>query len=452
MSDFVRHVLVARLGPGDNTSVRTQPADAVHAVQFIDGDRRFGRGLGSALAQVARLGLQPSETAIDLMLLAACVTAADTRISRYNEGQDGWRREIALHLPVSDPDLWSGQAYLLKRMLDFLSGDRWTLSFHPRPSRMGRLAPSMALCSVDCDTVCLFSGGLDSFIGVIDLLEEGAKPVLTSQYDPTNSAYQTATVEHLKRRFGASLPPRVGVNLTFPTDLLQAGSDNNLRARSFLFFAHAALVASAIPGGAEVKVPENGFISLNVPLDPLRLGSFSTRTTHPFYLARWNELLGGIGLPVQLTNPYQYATKGEMVRSCADPAFLGTAAVDTMSCSSPTKMRWQGQAPMHCGYCMPCLIRRGSLLAGMGSDPTSYFLSTLNARPLDSLKAEGEHIRSFQLAAERLRTRPASAARLIHLPGPLFDDGGSLDKYERVYRAGMAEVTALLSGVVTRPL
>lgn len=364
MSDFVRHALIARLGLNDNTSVLTQPGDTAHAVQFIDGDRRFGRGLGSALAQVARLGLQPSETAIDLMLLAACVTAADTRISRYNEGQDGWRREIAIHLPVSDPDLWSGQAYLLKRMLDFLSGDRWTLSFHPRPSRMGRLAPSKAPRRVDLDTVCLFSGGLDSFIGVIDLLEAGAKPVLTSQYDPTNSAYQTATVKHLKKRFGASLPPRVGVNLTFPTDLLQAGSDNNLRARSFLFFAHAALVASAIPGGAEVKVPENGFISLNVPLDPLRLGSFSTRTTHPFYLARWNELLGGIGLPVQLTNPYQYATKGEMVRDCADPAFLGTA--QRTRCHAPHPRRCGGKVKRRCIAATACPVSSGAVRCSRG--------------------------------------------------------------------------------------
>lgn len=452
MSEYVRHVLNARLGPSDIVSVVAGPGDSVQEVQFIDANRRFSRGLGSALAQVARLGLQPSEIAIDLMLLAACVTAADTRISRYTKGQDGWRREIGIHLPVSDPDLWSQQAYLLKRMLDFLSGDRWTISFRPRPDRLRRLAPTKAPRRVDRDTVCLFSGGLDSFVGVVDLLEGGAKPILTSQYDPTNSAYQTAVARHLKDRFGSHMPPTARVNLTFPTNLLMAGSDNNLRARSFLFFAHAALVASAIPGGAEVKVPENGFISLNVPLDPLRLGSFSTRTTHPFYLARWNELLTGIGLPVQLTNPYQYATKGEMVRDCADQAFLATAAADTMSCSSPTKMRWQGQAPMHCGYCMPCLIRRGSLLAGMGSDPTAYFLSDLSARPIDSLKAEGEHIRSFQLAAERLRTRPASAARLIHLPGPLFDDVGSLDQYERVYRAGMAEVSTLLNGVITRPL
>ena len=41
-----------------------------------------------------------------------------------------------------------------------------------------------------------------------------------------------------------------------------------------------------------LRVPKNGLIALNVPLDQLRLGALSTRTTHPFYIARWNELVG----------------------------------------------------------------------------------------------------------------------------------------------------------------
>lgn len=53
-----------------------------------------------------------------------------------------------------------------------------------------------------------------------------------------------------------------------------------------------------------LRVPENGLIALNVPLDPLRLGALSTRTTHPFYMARWNDLLSALGIPGRLENPY----------------------------------------------------------------------------------------------------------------------------------------------------
>ena len=63
-----------------------------------------------------------------------------------------------------------------------------------------------------------------------------------------------------------------------------------------------------------LKVPENGLISVNVPLDPLRLGALSTRTTHPFYIARWNDVLTTLGVNVRIENPYWDKTKGEMVK------------------------------------------------------------------------------------------------------------------------------------------
>ena len=52
-----------------------------------------------------------------------------------------------------------------------------------------------------------------------------------------------------------------------------------------------AFAATGLAPPFSLAVPENGLIALNVPLDPLRLGALSTRTTHPFYIARWNELL-----------------------------------------------------------------------------------------------------------------------------------------------------------------
>jgi hypothetical protein len=68
------------------------------------------------------LGLVPSETALDLLILAGVIYAADTRISRTRFSEDSWTREIELELPVCDPALWTVQVPLLERMLRFLSG------------------------------------------------------------------------------------------------------------------------------------------------------------------------------------------------------------------------------------------------------------------------------------------------------------------------------------------
>ncbi len=188
-----------------------------------------------------------------------------------------------------------------------------------------------------------------------------------------------------------------------------------------------------------------------MPLDPLRLGSLSTRTTHPFYMARFNELLSLLGMKVTLSNPYGFRTKGEMVSGCLDPDFIASEARNTMSCSSPAKARWQGATPMHCGFCVPCLIRRASLVAGLGADDTDYHLADLKTANLNSAKAEGMHVRSFQHALDRLKKNPSRAASDIHLPGPLVDHPKDLVRFENVYRDGMREVEVLLAGVRAAP-
>lgn len=232
--------------------------------------------------------------------------------------------------------------------------------------------------------------------------------------------------------------------------------ENTLRGRSFMFFSLATMAADALGGPVTINVPENGLISLNVPLDPLRVGALSTRTTHPFYMARFNELLGNLGISAHLENPYAYKTKGEMAIHCHDHAFLRQHAADTMSCSSPQSTRWNPalneQQSTHCGRCVPCLIRRASLFTAFGTDDTIYRILDLRSRVLDSSKPEGEHVRAFQFALARLARSPSRAKFDIHKPGPLSDYPDCLAEYEGVYLRGMKEVERLLSGVITRPL
>ena len=129
-----RHSLICRLGPQDNSAIADVIAGSrTTEISFIDGYHRLGFGIGHALEQLSELGLRPSEIAVDLALLAAMVTAADTRISRAGEAQDRWSREIDLHLPVEDPARWAASADLLASTLHFLTGDRWTTHFRVRP-------------------------------------------------------------------------------------------------------------------------------------------------------------------------------------------------------------------------------------------------------------------------------------------------------------------------------
>ena len=111
--------------------------------------------------------------------------------------------------------------------------------------------------------------------------------------------------------------------MTFPNDLFKGvPAEMTTRGRSFLFFAAGMFASTGLDKAVSLRVPENGLIALNVPLDQLRLGALSTRTTHPFYIARWNELLRILGMATEIENPYWDRTKGEMVASCTNRNLL----------------------------------------------------------------------------------------------------------------------------------
>src|SRR5262249_17463169 len=150
-----------------------------------------------------------------------------------------------------------------------------------------------------------------------------------------------------------------------------------------------------------------------------------------------------------IENPYWNKTKGEMVVACGNRALLNSVVPSTLSCASPTKGRWQRHGTQHCGYCLPCLIRRASL-AAIG-DSTIYTVPNLRAKVWDPRTATGEQIRSFQYAIERLRARPGIEKLLVHKPGPLTDDPQSVSELAAVYKRGLEEVGAMLKGVRTRP-
>ncbi|EKD63032.1 MAG: hypothetical protein ACD_51C00361G0014 [uncultured bacterium] len=201
-----------------------------------------------------------------------------------------------------------------------------------------------------------------------------------------------------------------------------------------------------------MRVPENGLIALNIPLDQLRLGSHSTRTTHPFYIARWNEILDLLQIDGHIENPYWDKTKGEMIDSCINKPILRQLLPSSLSCSSPSKGRYRGYGVQHCGYCIPCLIRRAAIRKGLSADPTTYTVSSLNGQALSTLRAEGQQIRSFQFAIQRLKINPNLAKIIILSSGSLSDETQIRQQsLAEVYKRGMDEVADILNDVQTKP-
>jgi len=178
-----RHVIIGRFGPDDRERLPVGEGEAATRLELAAGERSLDHGIGRAIVDLTKLGVHPSEVGVDLLILAAHVHAADTRVSRASEAQDGWTRELRLVVPVSDSDRWTDAGPIFERMFNFLTGDWWTLGFRARPRRFAAIAPRRParLIGPPFDDLALFSGGLDSLIGAIDALSTGRTPLFVSQ-------------------------------------------------------------------------------------------------------------------------------------------------------------------------------------------------------------------------------------------------------------------------------
>ena len=327
-----------------------------------------GRAAAALPRDVLREGVQPSSRAWDFLAMAVSVMAADLGCLRDNS-PDGWTRNIQLEVAVTDPEFWKTQSDALISVLGFLTGDIWNIDFVSggvRPPRRQRHTRRR----LNGDSVCLLSGGLDSLIGAIDVADSGMRPVLISQISAGDKKRQkefTQTINgqlsHLQLSHAVQTPGK---------------AERTQRSRSIVFIAYGVLAASILPKHRrgetiDLLIPENGFISLNIPLTPLRIGSLSTRTTHPFFIDQIQSVLDDAGFHVRLVNPYQHKTKGEMLIECADQTLLSELAFQSTSCGRFARFNY-----VHCGRCVPCLVRRAALYRWVSTDKTTYVFEDLS--------------------------------------------------------------------------
>lgn len=387
----------------------------------------------------------PTELGFDIITLATMVYLADTRIARLIHGQDSWTREIAIQLPVSNVDLWNKQIRNVKRMLRFLTGDLWEIEFVKRSWSFESDEKSEEK-TASYSRASLFSGGMDSLISTINLMEQEENTLLFGHAgEGLTKKAQNNILDVLNVKYPETKHTLIDLWMIFPDNYIPGGgNDSNTRSRSFLFIGFAIFSITGTKNIKELMIPENGLIALNVPLEITRVGSFSTRTTHPFYLSLWNNLLKNLGLELSVGNPYWNKTKGEMADECLNKDVLFEAMRLSFSCSSPGKARWKGLSPQHCGYCVPCLIRRAAMHKAFGRDSTVYTETSIHRMQNSNASSVGVQLRSFQYAIEQIKSYPNIEKISIHKSGPLPQDEECLFELASTYKRGLLEVDTFI--------
>jgi hypothetical protein len=311
-------------------------------------------------------------------------------------------------------------------MLRFLTGDFWHLQF----TSGGTTAPvTTAPHAYDVDCVSLLSGGVDSLIGSIDFTHAGRRPLFVSQMAKGNSETQ---VEYAKSLGAAARHIQWNHNIRVVHD-----AERSTRARSIVFFAFAAIGACVLDTQSEpatIVVPENGFISLNIPLNAGRTGSLSTKTTHPVFMERLDAVWQALGIRARLVRPYAFKTKGELMAECQNQALLGQLVGESTSCG-----RYGYYNYTHCGRCVPCLVRRAAFLkAGLSDTTPKYHFPKLTKAGRDDGANDIGAVAAAVIRYETLGIRRLIAGQLW------FSSPTDRSKYEGVVARGFDELAALL--------
>lgn len=415
--------------------------DGVEYFSLYSTSKSNNNGVGYIAPQlqcdVRRAGFTPSVQAWDFTTIALCVAAADGACSR-SKSADGWTRQIELIIYLHEPLVWVAQQKGLESTFRFLTGDFWKLTFvsggiaPPKPSKRQEKKYS-------ADSVSLLSGGVDSLVGAVDLTALGEKPLFVSKIVTGDKAIQEKIVSSLgasDRHFQWSF------NSQPPSE-----PETSTRGRSLIFFAFASLAASALDATVNrpvtIYVPENGFISLNIALNPSRIGSLSTKTTHPIYLSGLQSVWDAVDIKAKLSfpNDYQFKTKGELLGGCLDKKILGDLIGDSTSCG-----KYGRHKQTHCGCCIPCLVRRAAFLKAGMLDTTS--ISTAYQRQyvspdLSAVLLEKSTLDVRAAAGAYLRYKKMGINRFVG--GSLsFASPNERSKYERVVARGLDEIGQLL--------
>lgn len=397
-----------------------------------DGRSSFTTPLGPSLGLLGPV----KDRNVDFARIAATVFAADRSVPREGGGSNWNQREIALTIPVSVLKPWRAVRSRLEATLNFLTGDSWHMAFVKAPAP----AEEVRLQTDSPKRVVLLSGGADSAVGVLksrDELADDEQHILVSHF----SANFLPNIQRHLASEAQRLIPGPGQRheiihfnrVARRIDGVTYPSEPTSRSRSLLFLALGFAVASI--NEVPLWIPENGFASLNPPLGPERLGSLSTRTTHPAFLADIASILADAGAHSIIENPFAAWTKGEMFAFVGD--LIGKARASkflsaTHSCSLTGQRNFGINPAVSCGVCFGCAVRRASFAASGIKDRTTY----IDAAAEDRLRSWLDE-QSVEVPMRNLVRRGVQRRDILAMNLPLEY---SLADADDLCRRGLAEL------------
>lgn len=416
------------------------PKDWVSSTVLYFGSKKHTSIVSTNFIQKASYWGIPSKSSLSLLCLAIGVYTADKIFLRKN-AKDTWTREIKINIPQI-PTFSLPLFKQIEETITFLTGDNWEIC--GRESKYDFRFKTMKKRFIPTH-VCLFSGGLDSLVGAIDLLESGNRLLLVSHYEGgIIPKIQHALAEELRLHYGDDKVQHCHIFLR-----VKNGIEPSTRSRSLLFISLGLCLSTAISMETPLIIPENGFIALNCPLTFNRLGSYTTRTTHPYFLKNIQDIICKIGIKNTLSNIYSFKTKGQVVSKCSNRKLLEKLFKTSISCAHPEAVRWLKKPPGSCGYCFPCIIRRASLNTIGWDDASEYYFDICKEDNLLQ-ESKGNDLRAILIKISK--NNSGTILKDVLRTASYEQMGTNLNRYTELQKEALVELRRLFEDKGSRKI
>lgn len=257
----------------------------------------------------------------DLLEIAGYIYAADRLIKRGeidNLEYHSWARNLHFIFKVRDLKFWKQEstAKLLSEALLYVSGDNEiNFSFVGGARDIGQLnafdVEGIFPEDKGKSTVALFSGGLDSLAGVLNVLETTNDNVILVSHRANHGT--TKTQKGIHKKLTEDYPNRIKY-YSFNCTLKERATEETQRTRIFLYTAVAFSLATIFKE-AELLIFENGITSINFSKRADLINARASRTTHPKTLYHMKQFFSHVaGTNFTIKHPFLFNTKTDIFK------------------------------------------------------------------------------------------------------------------------------------------
>ncbi|SMC67938.1 PD-(D/E)XK nuclease domain-containing protein [Pedobacter africanus] len=309
----------------------------------------------------------------DLLEIAGYVYAADRMIGRGANNSleyHSWSRQLNFIIRVRDVSFWSNPE-ITKRLSDaltFVSGDQgYSFIFKDGGADIGQKSlydhEAIQLQKRENSIIGLFSGGLDSLAGALEILTTTDKNLILVSHR-SNTTGVSKIQKGIHRLLETDFPGRIQYFAFYCNLHGERAVEETQRTRIFLYTA-IAYSLSTLASEKEIHVFENGVTSLNFSKRADLVNARASRTTHPQTLKLLENFYSAVGEEQRpIVHPFLYNTKTDIfnkIKAAGKVNYINS----TISCTKTFLSFENNSQATHCGGCSQCVDRR---LAAFASD------------------------------------------------------------------------------------